>query len=328
MRAGHERPAPPRVRLICAAAIAVVTTLMCVSRAQATTPAYVTPMIAHTAWTATEGCVAVPGVVKLPNLLAGHASRGMSLTGSVVTSWIGATTRKCIEPLPLLPFPKPIKMPSWADIATLRATYPRFDLVSASVDYADMTTLTTSQQKAEACDSRDVLVAHGIAAPIALFAYPNNNFTATINTLVRTQCQYRLGRKYGNAANTPTSVQTGFLIVYSINGGHCTDPALACSALSTRYAYTPRSTLAKIVHPAAGTWVVPQFYRLVSGAKSTGRLRWNCLGAAASHYTFDTGGDSTELYCANDYYGAFANEPAYVNAGLTIGQVETAWNLP
>jgi hypothetical protein len=57
-------------------------------------------------------------------------------------------------------------------------------------------------------------------------------------------------------------------------------------------------------------------------------VRWNCAGAASSHYIFDTGGDSTELYCANDYYRAFANEPAYVHTNLTIGQVETLWNLP
>jgi hypothetical protein len=105
---------------------------VCVPGAGAVAPAYVTPMIAHTAWTATENCVAVPGVVTLPGLLSGHKSRGMSLTGSVVTSWVAATTRKCIEPLPLMPHPKPILMPSWADLANLRGTYPAFDLVSAS----------------------------------------------------------------------------------------------------------------------------------------------------------------------------------------------------
>ena len=227
---------------------------------------------------------------------------------SIVTSWIGSTTRKCIEPLPLLPFPKPIKMPSWADIATLRATYPRLDLVSASVDYAYMTMLTTSQQKAEACDSRDVLVAHGIAAPIALFAFPNNNFTTTINTLVRSQCQYRLVREDGNSANTPTSVQNGFLIVYSINGAHCTDPALACSTLSTRFPYTPRSTLERscIRRPGPGSC------RSSTGWSAARNRPRGCGGTvsvqAASHYTFHTGGDSTELYCANYYYGAFANK--------------------
>jgi hypothetical protein len=301
---------------------------VCVPGAGAVAPAYVTPMIAHTAWTATENCVAVPGVVTLPGLLSGHQSRGMSLTGSVVTSWVAATTRKCIEPLPLMPHPKPILMPSWADLANLRGTYPAFDLVSASVDYKEMTSLTTAQQKAEACNSRDVLVAHGIAAPIALFAYPNNKFTTAMNTMVRTQCSYRLGRRYSGAANTRTSVGSGFLNVFSINGGHCTNTALPCATLATRFPYTAASVLATYVHPSAGTWVVPQFYRLVAGTKTTGRLQWNCAGAATSHYTFDTGGNSTELYCANDYYAAFANEPAYVVRNQTIRQVETLWNLP
>jgi hypothetical protein len=296
--------------------------------AGATTPAYVTPMMAHTAWTATDNCNPVSGVVTLPSVLSGHHARGLSLTGSIVTSWLAASTRNCIEHLPLSPFPKPLLMPSWADLANLRTTYPSFDLVSASVDYADMTTLTTSQQRAEACDSRDALVAHGVAAPLALFAYPNNNWTTSMNTMVRSDCGYRLGRRYGNAANTPASVGSGFLIVYSINGGRCSDASLPCSSLSTRYVYTPRSVLAQRIHPAAGTWVVPQFYRLVTGSSSSGHLRWNCLGPVSSHYTFDTGGDSTELYCRNDYYGAFANEPAYVRSDLNIRQVETLWGLP
>jgi hypothetical protein len=115
--------------------------------------------------------------------------------------------------------------------------------------------------------------------------------------------------------------------VYSINGGHCTDTSLPCAALATRYAYTPSATLSKLFHPAAGTWIVPQFYRLVSGTSTSGRLQWNCQGAASSHYTFDTGGDSTELYCANDYYNAFANEPGYVVKSMNIRQVEAKWGL-
>jgi hypothetical protein len=206
--------------------------------------------------------------------------------------------------------------------------YASFDLVSHSVDYADMTTLTKSQQKWEACSSRNKLVAHGVAAPIPLFAYPNNEFTVEMNTMVLTQCSYRLGRRYGGAANTPTSVQSGFLKVYSINGGRCTDVTLPCSKLDTRYPYTPSSVLSKYVHPAPGTWAAPQFYRLVTGTKLIGRLQWNCVGPPPSHYTFDTGGNSTELYCANDYYAAFANEPSYVRGDLTIGQVETLWNIP
>jgi hypothetical protein len=70
------------------------------------------------------------------------------------------------------------------------------------------------------------------------------------------------------------------------------------------------------------------FSRLVNGSKTSGRLQWNCLGAMGGHYTFDTGGDSTELYCANDYYGAFANEPSYVKTSLTVRQVETLWAVP
>lgn len=293
----------------------------------ATAPAYVTPLMAHTAWAATENCQPVTGVVKLPTILSGHASRGLTLTGTIVTSWVKDTTRNCIEHLALSPFPKPIQLPSWSDLVHLRTTYSWFDLVSASVDYQDMTTLTTAQQKAEACDSEATIVSHGVAAPLALFAYPNNKFTTAINTMVRSQCHYVLGRKYGNAANTQTSVTSGVLTVYSINGGHCTDTTLPCSTLATRYPYTPSSKLYTLFHPAPGTWIAPQFYRLVTGTKATGRLQWNCQGAASSHYTFDTGGDSTELYCATDYYHALTNEPSYVVKKLNIRQVEAKWGL-
>jgi len=293
----------------------------------ATAPAYVTPLIAHTAWTATENCQPVTGVVGLPGVLSGHAGRGFTVTGTLVTSWIKSTARNCIENLALSPFPKPIQLPSWADLAGLRTTYPSFDLTSASVDYKELTTLTTTQQKAEACNSEATIVSHGVTAPLPLFAYPNNKFTTTMNSMIRSQCHYVLGRRYSGAANTPSTVTSGFLNVFSINGGHCTDTTLPCFGLSTRFPYTASLALAKLFHPAAGTWVVPQFYRLVTGTKSSGRLQWNCLGAASSHYTFDTGGDSTELYCANDYYAALANQPSYVVKNLNIRQVEKLWGL-
>jgi len=295
--------------------------------AQATASAYVTPLMAHTAWTATSNCKPFPGVVTLPNVLKGHSSRGLTLTGTIVTNWVQASTRNCIESLPLSPFPKPLLMPSWADLKSLRTTYPWFDLASASEDYADMTTLTQSGWNTEACGSAAIITGNGVPSPLALFAYPNNKFTTTMNTWILANCPYVLGRKYGSTANTPTSVQSGFLIVDSINGGHCTDTTLPCSTLATRYPYTPEATLAKIFHPAAGTWIVPQFYRLVSGTSTTGRLQWNCAGAESSHYTYDTGGDSTELYCANDYYKALSNQPSYVVTNKNIRQVETTWGL-
>jgi hypothetical protein len=266
-------------------------------------------------------------VVTLPNILAGHAQRGYHPTGTLVTDWAKASSRNCIEHLALKPHPKPLLMPSWADLTKLRSTYPWFDLASASVDYRELTSLSNSQQISEACDSARAIIGHGWRPPLSLFAYPNNRFTTSINSTVLNRCPITLGRRYNGDANTRSSVQSGFLNVYSINGGHCTNTALACSKLSTRYRYTPSSTLAKLFHPAAGRWVVPQFYRLVAGTRSTGRLRWNCNGAASSHYTFDTGGDSTELYCATDYYAALANEPSYVVKNQTIRQVEAGWGL-
>jgi hypothetical protein len=290
-------------------------------------PAYVTPLIAHTAWTATEGCTAVPSVQTLPQALRALKSRGFTLTGTIVTTWIKPRVRNCIEGMPLDPFPKPILLPSWADLATLRGRYPFFDLVSAGVHYVAMTSLTPAQQRQEACGARDVLVAHGVASPIALYAYVNNKFTTAMNAMVRSRCNYVLGRRYSATANTPSSVASGFLNVLSINGGKCSDPALPCATLDTRFVYTAPSMLYTYNHPAPGTWVVPQYYRLVSGAKTSGPLRWNCNGPPASHFTFDQGGNSTELYCAVDYYASLASEPAHVVTNLNIRQVEAKWGL-
>jgi hypothetical protein len=294
----------------------------------ATSPAYVTPLMAHTAWTATESCTPVTGVVTLPNVLSGHSSRGYSLTGTIVTDWVKASTRNCIEHLAIQPFPKPILLPSWSDLKSLRTTYPSFDLASASKDYQELTSSTsTTFWSTEACGSASAIIGNGVPSPLALFAYPNNKFTTTINTWVLGHCPYTLGRRYSGAANTKTTVASGFLNVYSINGGHCTDTTLPCSTLSTRYPYTSKAALYKLFHPAAGSWIVPQFYRLVTGTRTSGHLQWNCQGAESSHYTFDTGGDSTELYCANDYYYALSNEPSYVVKNLNIRQVEATWGL-
>jgi hypothetical protein len=313
--------------ILVASLSAALMTVMPGTAGAAPPPAYVTPLMAHTAWSATEGCVAVAGVQTLPQALAAHNTRGFTLTGTIVTTWIKPSARNCIEGMPLEPFPKPILLPSWANLTSLRATYPFFDLVAAGRRYVSMKSLTPAQQRQEACGARDVLVAHGVAAPIALYAYVNNQFTAAMNTMVRTQCGYVLGRRYGGTANTLSTVGSGFLTVFSINGGRCSDTTLPCSDLVTPRDYTPPSQLYTYNHPAPGTWVVPQFYRLVSGAKTTGRLQWNCNGPGKSHFTFDQGGNSTELYCAVDYYASFANEPARVAKNLNIRQVETEWGL-
>src|SRR3954447_19387873 len=93
--------------IACAALVATLLSAAAPARA-ARAHAYVTPLIAHTAWTATDGCEPVPGVVTLPKLLEGHARRGYRPTGTVITGWIRAKTRTCIEHLGLKPFPKPI----------------------------------------------------------------------------------------------------------------------------------------------------------------------------------------------------------------------------
>ncbi|HET6847355.1 MAG TPA: hypothetical protein VFH74_00750 [Gaiellales bacterium] len=292
-----------------------------------TARAYVTPLIAHTAWTATDGCEPVPGVVTLPKVLAAHARRGYHPSGTLITGWIRPATRTCIEHLALKPYPKPILLPSWRDLRRLHAADPWFGLASGGIHYRELTVLSPSQQIAEACGSAAAIIDHGWRSPLPLFAYPNNRVTAVINARVLAKCPYTLGRHYSGEANTRRSIRSGFLRVYSINGGRCRDTALRCSHLDTRFAYTRPAELAARLHPAPGRWVVPQIYRLVTGSRPTGRLRWNCRGPAGSHFTYDRGGDSTELYCARDYFAALAHQPGYVVTGRTIRGVEQLWGL-
>ncbi len=135
---------------VCGAAIAF---LGAVDAAGAAAPAYVTPIMAHTAWTATENCQPVAGVATLPTVLSGHGAE--VVVDRHVRDFVDSSDHPdLIEPMALSPFPKPIQMPSWADLKTYRAKYPAFDLASASRDYTEMTSLTMAQQKAEACDSK------------------------------------------------------------------------------------------------------------------------------------------------------------------------------
>ena len=291
----------------------------------AAAPGYLTLMFAHSAWTLTENCAPVTTGVMTPDRIASDFhTRGLTPTGTVITGWVRDTTRYCVEPLQLTPVTKPIQTASWTDLTTLATSGWRF--ISHSETYADMTALTTEEQRQEACGSLATLRDKGHPEAAALFAYPNNRLTAAINSNVVLPCGYTLGRKYGSTANTASSLRSSHLLITaSINGGACNISTLPCYNLPTRYRYTAPSKVASFMQASPGTWRAVQVYRLVTGSKLTGNSQWDCTATDwRKHWT--AGVDPTELYCWQDYRYALDRIPAGV-VTTDPATVERAWAL-
>jgi peptidoglycan/xylan/chitin deacetylase (PgdA/CDA1 family) len=94
---------------------------------------------------------------------------------------------------------------TWSQLDALQAQGN--DIGSHTVDHPDnLTTLTTQQQIAEICNSRQDLINHGITDPQS-FAYPNGIYNSTTEGLVQ-QCGFNNARGGGGISNsnvTPTA---------------------------------------------------------------------------------------------------------------------------
>jgi peptidoglycan/xylan/chitin deacetylase (PgdA/CDA1 family) len=94
---------------------------------------------------------------------------------------------------------------TWSQLDTLQAQGN--DIGSHTVDHPDnLTTLTTQQQTAEVCNSRQDLISHGITDPQS-FAYPNGIYNLTTEGIVQ-QCGFNNARGGGGISNsnvTPTA---------------------------------------------------------------------------------------------------------------------------
>jgi peptidoglycan/xylan/chitin deacetylase (PgdA/CDA1 family) len=93
---------------------------------------------------------------------------------------------------------------SWSQLSTL-ATAGQ-EIGGKTVDGANLTTLTTSQQISEICNDRQALISHGLKP--AGFAYPAGAFNATIETEVQ-NCGYNNARTAGSLSPAgPTYAET------------------------------------------------------------------------------------------------------------------------
>jgi hypothetical protein len=222
-------------------------------------PGYLTISFGRTQWVATARCLAIANAVPLDQVAADMASRGMTGTGNVIVDRTRETGFLCVGYYML--------EPGWDRLAMLRDTYG-WSFVSASNSYADITTLSPSQQQAESCGTLSAFEAHGHTRAWGLFAYARNKFTTTIQSQLVSTC-FAYGRRYGKTVNTRSkTVAPWFTNTDDVNGGRCNDTSLPCANLAdvTRIYRSPLDLAAK-VNVAPDTWRNLQFYRLVTGTR-------------------------------------------------------------
>jgi hypothetical protein len=270
---------------------------------------YLTILLAHSAETAVDShCIPLAGVVTLEQQAATYTARHLSgVTGTVITSWPQQSTDRCIAGMALQPQPKPLLVASWDRLSNLAATYG-WSFVSASRTYTDLTQLSPSAQQSEICGSLTDLQNHKLPGAHGLFAYPNNHYTYALQLAVTARC-YSFGRTYNGTSSVVPVASPWMVHTYSLNGGNCNDPTLACYQGTARYRYTSPPTLAAQLAPGAGHWAIVQGYRFVTGAFSADTLSWDCTSPNwQQHWT--AGPDATEVYCWGDWLAALSHIPA------------------
>ena len=148
------------------------------------------------------------------------ARRGIAATGSVETGITRAATRACVHY-------KRSLTASWADLARLRDRYG-WKFVSHGRTFAtNLAALTPKQQWSETCGSLLDLERHGHWSADGLFAYPDNKWSAEVETNVVSKC-FAFGRRYARGPTTRAEAMTfpHWQQTTGIGGGRCNDPAL------------------------------------------------------------------------------------------------------
>jgi len=141
--------------------------------------------------------------------------------------------------------------PGWDWLAARDAQGWRF--VSASADYANITTLEYADQVRESCGSLEAFALHGLDGAQGMFAYPNNKWTAAIQTDPVSTC-FDYGRRYGSGTNVQSEMQAPwFSSVLSSLGDNSESPTTVPSGLTnvTR-AETSRPIASASVSSSAG----------------------------------------------------------------------------
>lgn len=276
--------------------------------------AYLTLLFGRTQWVSADKlCKQLPNTVTLGRVASVMKDRGKAGVGNVVVKRHGVT-QSC--------FSNYVISPSWNDLTQLRTQFG-WTFTSAGMTYANMTTLTPTQQHAEACGSVGALARRGHTRSWGLFAYPNNKYTDKIQSQVVKKC-FAFGRVYGDTATSKTVATKwpNWQTTVSVNGGKCADTTQSCSTLPYGPTYmTPAQLIPKVrVNP--GNWSTVQFYRFVTGTSAPGTvMQWNCSGPENTHWTSDA-----EIYCMRDFVRVLDAIPSTVTV-TDPATVAAAWGV-
>jgi hypothetical protein len=240
------------------------------------------------------------------------AARGIAATGSVETGITADRARACVHYRRSL-------AASWSD---LHALHDRFGwaFVSHGRTWATrLAQMTPQQQWSDVCGSLVDLERHGFWSGDGLFAFPNNRWSAQVQTGVVAKC-FAFGRRYG-VGPTDRGVATSspyWQRTEGISGGRCNDPDLPCSRLHTLTTYrSPARVIGQIRSLGANQWLTLQTYVLVRGDR-TGA--WHCSsGGWRAHWSTDP-----ERYCWSDYRAIVDSIPSSVRV-TDPKTVATAW---
>jgi hypothetical protein len=259
---------------------------------------------------ADQSCQPLPGTVPLDQVAATLKTMKLHGTGSIVTSYIADNATTCVNDGQGNDL-----YPSWQQLDNLRDA-DGMTFVSQGINYADVRTLSTPQQEADICGSLPILEAHGHVRAWGLFGYPNNHYTAAIQSGVTANC-FAYGRSYASIRNHASALAASPFVAdgFSLLGGACNAPSLACYSLSVIGPTTGKETryqspldLASMMNVGHGEWSIVQMYTFVTGAHNVGGtgVQWDCTSADwHAHFTTDT-----EVYCWNDYVQALSSLPA------------------
>ena len=312
--AGAASPKPlDKVAPIVPATAAATAAAVGAPGARDTTP-YFTIQFGRTQWVSADKlCKPLQNAVTLGRVATLLQQRGKVASGNVVVKRQGVS-QSC--------FSNYVISPSWNDLTQLRTVYG-WTFNSAGMTYANMTTLTPTEQLAEACGSVGALARRGHTRAWGLFAYPNNKYSDKIQTQVVKKC-FAFGRQYGDTTTTQAAgaLWPNWQTTVSVNGGRCADTTLACSTSGASSTYQTPAMLIPKTRVAAGAWTTMQWYRLVTGTSTTGTVaQWNCTGAENTHWTSDA-----ELYCVRDFLRVIDAIPSTVKV-TDAATVAEAWGV-
>jgi hypothetical protein len=238
------------------------------------------------------------GAAPLETLIAPYlASLDMTATGTLVTSKIHETDRRCTHWGSSM-------MGSWADAAMLSTNYG-WSFVSHTATYpADLTSLTAQQSYDETCGSADAIDAHGLHGGHGMIAYPGvDGSPVALQTDFGSAC-FAWGRTYDPGATTFSSAASSapfWQVTAAPKGGPCNDPTQPCynvDALGSHRYALPSVQIAHIDALLPGEWMTLQSFVLVIGTSPPGsKIQWDCTSADPNeHWTSDN-----ERYCYNDW---------------------------